>query len=130
MLPPHDISSKCKFDKYNYESCFHDASLMHDVSLMHKFKWKKKYTYCKISRAHADLTTRHFGTATVVFDGYGAGPSIKDNTQQRREQAKSYATVNFTGETEFDGKIDEFLSVGRNRQQLITLIGEQLKKVD
>ena len=37
--------------------------------------------------------------------------------------------MNFTGETEFDGKIDEFLSVSSNKQQLIALIGEQLKKV-
>ena len=73
-------------------------------SLLHKLKWKKGDTYGKIARAYADFTTKHYGTATVVFDGYGAGPSIKDNTQQRRGQANSYPTVNFTGETEFDGK--------------------------
>ena len=31
----------------------------------------------------ADFTIRHYGLATMVFDGYGA-PSIKDNTHQRR----------------------------------------------
>ena len=98
-------------------------------SLLHKLKWKKGDPYGKIARAYADFTTKHYGTATVVFDGYGAGPSIKDNTPQRRGQAKSYATVSFTGETEFDRKIDEFLSVGSNKQQLIALIGELLKKV-
>jgi len=98
-------------------------------SLLHKLKWKKGDTYGKIARAYADFTTKHYGAATVVFDGYGAGPSIKDNTQQRRGQTNSYPTVNFTGETEFDGKRDEFLSIGSNKQQLITLIGDQLKEV-
>ena len=37
--------------------------------------------------------------------------------------------MNFTRETEFDGKIDEFLYVSSNKQQLIASIGEQLKKV-
>ena len=83
-------------------------------SLLHKLKWKKGDTYGKIVRAYADFTTKHYETATVVFDGYSAGPSIKDNTQQRRGQAKSYATVNFTGETEFDGNIDEFLFVSNS----------------
>ena len=98
-------------------------------SLLHKLKWKKGETYGKIARAYADFTKKHYGAATIVFDGYGTSPSIKDNTQQRRGQTNSYPTVNFTGGTEFDGKRDEFLSIRSNKQQLITLIGDQLKEV-
>ena len=98
-------------------------------ALLHKLKRKKGDTYGKTAGAYADFTTRYYGAASVVFDGYGAGPSIKDNTQQRRGHTNRYPTVNFTGETKFDRKRDEFLSIGSNKQQLITLIGDQLKKV-
>ena len=66
-------------------------------SLLHKLKWKKGETYGKIARAYVDCTKKHYGAATIVFDGYGTSPSIKDNTQQRRGQTNSYPTVNFTG---------------------------------
>ncbi len=67
--------------------------------MLHKLKWRKGDAYGKIAIAYADFTTKHYGTATVVFDSYGAVPSIKDNTQQRRRQANSYPTVNLTGKT-------------------------------
>ena len=51
--------------------------------MLHKFKWKKGDTYGKIARPHADFTKKHYGAATIVFDGYGTSPSIKDNTQER-----------------------------------------------
>ena len=66
---------------------------------------------------------RHYGLATVVFDGYNEGPSIKDNTHQRRGQ-NVYPVVNFTAETEFSGKKDEFLSRDRNKQGFINLISD------
>ena len=37
--------------------------------------------------------------------------------------------MSLTRESEFTGKRDEFLSVGSNKEQLIALIGDQLKKV-
>ena len=64
--------------------------------------------------------------ATVVFDGYGGGPSIKDNTHLRRGQ-NIYPVVNFTAETEFSGKKDAFLSRDSNKQGLINLISDELR---
>ena len=98
-------------------------------SLLYKLKWKQGDTYGNIATAYADFTTKHYGAATVVFDGYCSGPSIKDNTHQRRGHANSCPTVNITRETKFHGKRDEFLSIGSNKQQLITLIGDKLKEV-
>ena len=55
-------------------------------SLLRKLKWRRGDTYGKISKANADFTSKHYGAATAVFDGHGAGPSIKDNAHQRREK--------------------------------------------
>ena len=52
--------------------------------LLHRLPWKKGDSYNAIAESYADFTVRHYGQATVVFDGYGEGPSIKDNTHQRR----------------------------------------------
>jgi len=63
---------------------------------------------------------RHYGEATVVSDGYGEGPSIKDNTRQRREK-KLHPIVSFTAETEFSGKKEDFLSHDKNKADMIAL---------
>ena len=86
-------------------------------SLRCKQKWRRGGTYGKIAKAYADLTSKHYGAATAVFDGYRAGPSRKDNAHQRREKPINYPVVNFTSETEFVGKQEEFLSRGSNKQQ-------------
>ena len=62
-----------------------------------------------------------------MFDGYGDGPSIKDNTHQRRGN-NIHPIVNFTAETEFSGKKEEFLSRDLNKQRLIQMISDELKE--
>ena len=64
---------------------------------------------------------------TVVFDGYGEGPSIKDNTHQRRGQ-NTHPVVNFTADMEFSGKKEDFLSRDKNKEGMITLISTELTK--
>ena len=85
-------------------------------SLLHKLKWNRGDTYGNIAKSYAEYTSKHYGSATVVFDGYEAGPSIKDNTHQRRGQSSLHPVVNFTRDTEFEGKQEEFLSRGSNKQ--------------
>ena len=53
-------------------------------SLLCKLKWRRGDTDGKIAKAYADFTSKHYGAATAVFDGYGPGPSKKDNAHQRR----------------------------------------------
>jgi len=62
-----------------------------------------------------------------VFDGYEQGPSIKDNTHLRRGQSK-YPVISFTAETEFSGKKEEFLSRAENKQKLLWLVSDALRK--
>ena len=66
---------------------------------------------------------------TIVFDGYEEGPSIKDNTHQRRGR-NVHHVVSFTAQTELSGKKEEFLSRDTNKQRLIQMISDQLRERD
>ena len=49
------------------------------------YRCKKGDSYNAIAESYADFTVRH-GQATVVFDGYGEGPSIKrQHTSETRK---------------------------------------------
>jgi len=104
-----------------------DHYVLDGGSLLHRVQWKAGDTYGAIAQSYADFTVRHYSLATVVFDGYGEGPSIKDNTHQRRGQ-NIHPVVHFTAETEFTGKKDAFLSRASNKQGLIDLISDELRK--
>ena len=99
-------------------------------SLLHRIPWQRGKSYGEIAQSYADFTIRHYGSATtVVFDGYEEGPSIKDNTHQRRGH-NIHPVVSFTAETEFSGKKEEFLSRDINKQRLIRMISDELRKRD
>ncbi|KAG1696934.1 Alpha-N-acetylgalactosaminidase [Nymphon striatum] len=46
-------------------------------ALLHKHKWTRGDTYGKIAKAYADFTSKQYGSATVVFDGYLADMASK-----------------------------------------------------
>ena len=101
-----------------------DHYVLDGGSLLHLVPWKGGDSYRSIAQSFADFTIRRYGLATVVFDGYG-GPSIKDNTHQRRGM-NVHPVVHFTGDTEFIGKKEQFLSRASNKEGLISLISAQL----
>ena len=78
-------------------------------SLLHRLSWTNGHSYGAIAQSYVDFTILHYGLSTVVFDGYEGGPSIKDNTHQRRGH-NIHPVVSFTAETEFSGKKENFLS--------------------
>ena len=96
-------------------------------SLLHRVPWTKRETYGTISERYADFTINHYGTASVVFDGYSGAPSIKDNTHQRRCQSVS-PVIRITANTEFSGKKEEVLSRASNKQSQILMISNLLKQ--
>ena len=69
-----------------------------------------------------------YGNATVVFDGFGGGPSTKDNAHQRRTRTKVTNKVDISDATQFVGKKDYFLSNGLNKYALIQLISGRLRE--
>ena len=96
-------------------------------SLLHRVPWQLGTRYGEIAKYYADFAIRHYGPATtVVFDGNEEGPSIKNNTHQRRGR-NMHPVVRFTAETEFSGKKEVFVSRDTNKQRLIRMISDQLR---
>ena len=85
-------------------------------------------TYSSIADEYASFTVKHYARATVVFDGYEVGPSIKDCTHQRRSRHLNANKVNITGATKFVGKKEDCLSNEANKQAIIQLIMERLRQ--
>ncbi|KAG1681449.1 hypothetical protein GQR58_011839 [Nymphon striatum] len=105
-----------------------DHYVLDGGSLIHRLKWTEGFTYISIADEYASFTVRHYGKATVVFDGYEAGPSTKDCSHQRRNRNKNATKVNIRESTHFFGKKEDFLSNESNKQAMILLIIEVLHK--
>lgn len=97
-------------------------------SLLHRMPWRHGESYGGIASSYADFTIRHYGSAsTIVFDCYEEGPTIKDNTHLRRGHS-IHPVVSFTADTKFSGKKEEFLSRDVNKQRLIRMVSDELRK--
>ena len=68
-------------------------------SLLHRLKWKEGSTYSSIANDYASFTVENYGRATVMFDGYEVGPSIKDCAHQRRSLKLNVDKVNISEAT-------------------------------
>ena len=98
-------------------------------SLLHRVKWIEGSTYSSIADDYASFTVRHYARATVVFDGYGVGPSIKDGTHQRRSRTNANK-VNITDTTKCVEQKEDFLSNEANKEATIQLITERVRQRD
>ena len=96
-------------------------------SLLHRLKWSQGKTYCSIANDYASFTVKHYGKATIVFDGYIGGPNTKDITHQRRRKNRTSNKVNIAEGTKFVGKKEDFLSNVENKQSLINLVSQRMK---
>jgi len=94
--------------------------------LLHRLPWKTGDSYGAIAESSADFTVRHYGQATVVFDGYGEGPSIYKGQHASETRENMHPIVSFTAETEFSGKNEDFLSRDKNKADTIALISTAL----
>ena len=79
----HVLTDQCRVKPYKNTEQY----VLGGGSLVHRIPWKTGDSYGRIKRSYADFTTpppthTHtlFGSANVVFDGYGGEPSINDNT--------------------------------------------------
>jgi hypothetical protein len=65
-----------------------EHNILDGGSLLHRLKWTEGKTYSSIANDYADFTVKHYGKATVIFDGYGGRPNTKDHTHQQRSQSR------------------------------------------
>jgi hypothetical protein len=89
-------------------------------------KWTEGKTYSSIANDYADFTVKHYGKATVIFDGYGGGPNTKDHTHQRRSQSRIANKVNIS--EAICRKKEDFLSNNENKQALIHLVSTSMRE--
>ena len=115
--PLHSFSEESMDHKY----------VLDGGSLLRRLKWKKDTTYNEIASTYAEFVEKHYGNATVVFDGYLTGPSTKDNTHARRSTLSESKKINFDPGMKFSGTQKKFLSNSENKARIIRLIGNHLE---
>ena len=95
-------------------------------ALLHPISWSRGLTYHEIISFYVQHVTQRYGQATVVFDGYEEGPSLKNCANQRRSTV-SGPSVHFDGDMVLELRKGVFLSHPANKQRLIELLGEKLQ---
>ena len=68
-------------------------------ALLQRLPLRRGYLFETICQMYVDYVMRKYSRATVVFDEYVDGPSIKDVTHKRRTGGRSGPTVHFHGQT-------------------------------
>ena len=58
--------------------------LLDGGALLHRLPWEKGHTFDEICVQYCRYVTSRYGKASIVFNGYDNGPSIKDATYRRR----------------------------------------------
>ena len=55
-------------------------------ALLHRIPWAKNERYSEILDHYATYVTQKYPSATIVFDGYDGGATIKDMAQSKRSR--------------------------------------------
>ena len=89
-------------------------------SLLHRVKWQQDCSYTTVIAEHISYVGRHYGhpdSVTIIFDGYGNGPSTKDVEHERRS-AKCAPNVVFDENMPAYRSQSAFLSNENNKNNL------------
>ena len=97
-------------------------------ALLQRLPWPNQTTYANLSSLYVQYVHRHYNHAVVVFDGYGSGPSTKDEAHQRRTSSHIGAEVSFKPEMQLTMKKKPFLANPKNNQKFLYFIGSELEK--
>ena len=96
-------------------------------ALLQRLPWRRGDLFETIYQMYVDYVMRKYSRATVVFDGYVDGPSIKDVTHKRQTGGRSCSTVHFHGQTILCSKKEDFLRNKENKQRFINMLGSKLE---
>ena len=94
--------------------------------LLQWIPWQSGHTYDQICETYVNFVKSRFSNLIVVFDGYGNGPSTKDNTHVRCTTGSKGTEVRFTGSSTFRGKKSTFLANFKNKQMFIYLLSDKM----
>jgi hypothetical protein len=96
-------------------------------NLLQKIPWPRHTTYSALFALYVNYVIKHYGRATVVFDGYGNGPSTKDITHMRRSHGAVGTTILFEESMSLPVHKRLFLANHANKQRFINMLGEKLR---
>ena len=94
-------------------------------SLLHRICWVNGSTYLEISQQYVTYVLKKYGEKSIfVFDGYMAGPSVKDHEHQRRAGKASKLSPDVLIDNNKPAVVDQqtFLTNESNKNSLIQLL--------
>ena len=96
--------------------------------LLHLLPWPHHSSYKTLVDLYSSYVLKHYGAATIVFDGYSTKSSIKDMTHARRSSGKIGPTIDFKIDMTLTVPKKIFLSNERNKQQFINTLAHHLRQ--
>ena len=92
-------------------------------------KWQTGGTYADVVDQYVDYVKYHFGQqATIVFDGYGSGPTIKDHEHDRQSMTSAPNIAVDANKPAFGNKAT-FLANEGNKKSFLVLLINRLRAV-
>jgi hypothetical protein len=98
--------------------------------MLHKVRWFPMMHVADVLSLYVRFVQGYGLNATVVFDGYGSGPSIKDQEHARRSLRSGQVAQDrqINKETTNIGNQEMFLSNTKNKMALISLLADTFFK--
>ena len=97
-------------------------------ALLQRLPWSKSTSYSNICQLCVTFVRNHYHNAHIVFDGYGNGPSTKDETHQRRAGSEMGVHVDITPDMLLKMKKKTFLANTSNKQKFLNLLGSEMEQ--
>ena len=95
-------------------------------ALLHKVTWSGS-TFEKVLEQYHSYVKSKYGTCTIVFDGYNKR-STKDHKHIRAQNCQTCADLKVTKDTMVRHTREDFLSNGKNKDQLIEFLSQVLRE--
>ena len=120
LLKEEDVIS---IDKMRDECMF----VVDGGALLHRVCWIKGMSFSEIGKLYVDYTRKHYGEATVVFDGYKELSAKSCEHQRRAGNGARCPDIEIVESNKVQFPQERFLSNEGNKDQMIKLISSFLR---
>lgn len=97
--------------------------------LLHLMPWPRQGTYTEVMNQYSSYVIKHFGKATIVFDGYSNVHTTKDLTHVKRSKGRVAPTIDFTHDMPLTLSKNLFLSNEKNKQKFVVALAKHLMQI-
>ena len=95
-------------------------------AFLHRVKWPPNATYKELIMQYLRYVKSKYGICCIIFDGYTAGPSIKDHEHERRKTGKSSADIKIEEKLLIALSQELFLSNKKYKTQFVNILRHYL----